>query len=80
MSLSSHVTANLDQWVENGFINIQQREAIAQLIEGACYDANDAGYSEGYSDGLAEAKPQYSDAYDDGYDAGFADGQATGGN
>jgi hypothetical protein len=49
--MTSHVTANLDQWVENGFINAEQREAIAQLIENACNDAEQAGYDYGYDVG-----------------------------
>jgi hypothetical protein len=63
MELSSHVTANLDQWVENGFIHARQREAIAQLMEAALDDAYDAGYNRGEND-----------AYDDGYDAGYGYG------
>lgn len=59
MSLSSHVTTNLDEWVENGFIHVQQREAFAQLLESACEDAEQAGYDKGY---------------DDGYDVGYTDG------
>ena len=76
MSLSSHVTTNLDEWVENGFINAQQREAIAQLIDNACYDANDAGYAEGYSDGERESTAaSYDNGYDDGYSVGYDEGQ-----
>lgn len=63
MQLSSHVTVNLDEWVENGFINASQREAIAQLMEGAIEDAYNAG-DQG--------------SYDDGYDAGWDDGYQTG--
>lgn len=54
MSLSSHVTTNLDEWVENGFINAQQREAIAQLMESACDDAEQAGYDYGYDCGYSD--------------------------
>ena len=56
MSLSSHVTTNLDEWVENGFINAQQREAIAQLMESACDDASEAAYDDGYSVGYNEGQ------------------------
>lgn len=81
MTLSSHVTTNLDQWVENGLISAEQREAVAQLIESACDDARDYGYGEGYSDGIVETKSMsYDDAYDDGYSAGYADGQFDSGD
>jgi len=81
MELSSHVTANLDQWVENGFINAAQREAVAQLIENACYDANDAGYAEGYSDAERDAtSSSYDSGYDDGYSVGYDEGQFERGN
>lgn len=59
MSLSSHVTTNLDLLVENGYIDAKQREAFAQLLESACEDAEQAGYDKGY---------------DDGYDVGYTDG------
>lgn len=62
MELSSNVTANLDQWVENGLINAEQREAIAQLMEGAVQDAYWAG------------QDSMNDNYDDGYDNGWSDG------
>ena len=73
MLTSDDTIANLDQWVENGFINIEQREAFAQLIEVATQDAyedglsqsdNDGGYDDGYSDGV-----------DSGYDSGYEDGE-----
>ncbi len=55
MELSSHVTSNLDLWVENGFISVEQREAIAQLMENAVQDAYESGLAEyqdnGYDDG-----------------------------
>ena len=66
MSLSSHVTTNLDLWVENGLINAEQREAFAQLLDSACSDSEQAGYI----NGLAEATGNYDDGYDDGYDNG----------
>ena len=62
MQFSSHVTTNLDEWVENGFINASQREAIAQLMEGAIEDAYNAGDQDSYDDG-----------WDDGYQAGRAE-------
>lgn len=65
MELSSHVTTNLDEWVENGFINASQREAIAQLMEGAIEDAYNAGDQGSYDDG-----------WDDGYEAGRAEFQS----
>lgn len=67
MELSSHVVANLDQWVEDGFINIEQREAIAQLMEGTLQDA--------YEHGLAQSDDGYDSGWDDGYDAGFSEVQ-----
>jgi len=79
--MTSHVTTNLDQWVENGFINAAQREAIAQLIENACYDASEAGYAEGYSDADREASSSsYDSGYDDGYSVGYDEGQFEHGN
>ena len=47
----------LDTWVENGFINIEQREAIAKLIA----DENDRAYDSGYDAGYGSANN-----YDDG--------------
>lgn len=64
--LSSHVTSNLDQWVEDGFINIAQREAFAQLMENAVQDAYEDGFSQSDNDG------GYDDGYDDGYNEGLA--------
>ena len=71
MELSSHVTTNLDEWVENGFINASQREAIAQLMENAVDDAYDAGYDQGYY-----SNGSYDDGWDDGYEAGRAEFQS----
>jgi len=69
--LTSHVTANLDQWVENGFITTEQRDAVEQLMETAVQDAYEAGllntddgYDDGYSDGVDSG-------YDSGWDAGY---------
>lgn len=68
MELSSHVTSNLDQWVENGFINAEQREAIAQLMQGAVNDAYWSGQDsvDSYDDGFVHG-------YDEGYDTAKAD-------
>lgn len=55
----------LDTWVENGFINAAQREAIAELIA----DEKDASYDVGYDNGYSSG-----DTYDDGYDAGWDEG------
>lgn len=63
--LTSHVTSNLDQWVEDGYITADQRESIAQLMENAVQDAYDDGLSQSDNDG------GYDDGYDDGYDAGY---------
>lgn len=55
----------LDTWVENGVINIEQREAIAELIPNEKDTSYDSGYDVGY----------YSNGdYDDGYEAGWDDG------
>ena len=62
--LSGHVTSNLDQWVEDGFIDANQREAFAQLMENALQDAYDSGLAQSDNDG----------GYDDGYDRGYDDG------
>ena len=64
MELSSHVVTNLDQWVENGLINAEQREAIAQLMENAVQDA--------YWAGQDSMNDNYSDGYDSGFDEGYA--------
>jgi hypothetical protein len=80
MELSSHVVANLDQWVENGFIDIEQREAFAQLMENAVQDAYEAGlmqsddgydtgFDDGFSEGLAEIETKRDDWFDQGYEA-----------
>lgn len=71
MELSSHVTANLDEWVENGFINASQREAIAQLMEDAVQDSYDAGLAN------ADDSGNYDAGLDDGYDNGWSDGYET---
>lgn len=63
MELSSHVVTNLDQWVENGLINAQQREAIAQLMQDATQDAYWAGQ---------DSMDTYDDGFDEGYDVGYA--------
>jgi flagellar biosynthesis/type III secretory pathway protein FliH len=64
--LTSHVTANLDQWVENGFITTEQRDAVEQLMENALQDAYEAGLLD------------TDDGYDDGYDAGVDSGYDSG--
>jgi len=80
MELSSHVVANLDQWVEDGFIDIEQREAFAQLMENAVQDAYEAGlmqsddgydtgFDDGFSEGLAEIETKRDDWFDQGYEA-----------
>lgn len=63
MELSSHVVTNLDQWVENGLINAEQREAIAQLMENVVQDA--------YWAGQDSMNDNYSEGYDSGWDEGY---------
>lgn len=63
MELSSHVVTNLDQWVENGLINAEQREAIAQLMENAVQDA--------YWAGQDSMNSNYEDGFDSGWDEGY---------
>lgn len=53
----------LDEWVENGFINLNQREAIANLLAETREDAYDAA-------------DNYDDGYDQGWDAGYAAAKA----
>lgn len=65
--LSGHVTINLDRWVEDGFIDANQREAFAQLMENALQDAYDSGLAQSDNDG----------GFDDGWDAGYAEGIAA---
>jgi hypothetical protein len=78
MELSSHVVSNLDQWVEDGFINIEQREAFAQLMENAVQDAYehglvmsddgyDTGFDDGYSEGLAEIETKRDEWFEQGW-------------
>ena len=84
MELSSHVTANLNDWVDSGFINDEQRQAFEQLIAGANEDAYMAGYAaapssieyekaydDGWVDGNDTGRADAAAAYDDGYDAGY---------
>lgn len=80
--LTSHVTSNLDQWVEDGFINIAQREAIAQLMENAVQDAyehglsqsdNDGGYDDGYEDGYSEGLASFESKRDEWFEQGWAE-------
>ena len=58
----------LDTWVENGFINIEQREAIAELIA----DEKDYSYDSGYDQGY-HSNGDYDDGWDAGYDAAKAE-------
>lgn len=53
----------LDTWVENGFINAEQREAIAELIA----DEKDVSYDSGYDN----ASGSYDDGFDSGWDEGY---------
>lgn len=72
MELSSHVTANLDQWVEDGFITCTQREVFAQLLASACIDSRNEGYEIGYDAGVSvNSSDSYDEGYDDGWDRGF---------
>jgi hypothetical protein len=81
MELSSHVISNLDQWVENGFINIEQREAIAQLMQGVVEDAYhcgaddsaDDGYDSGWSDGYESARAEWESQRDEWFEQGWAE-------
>jgi len=74
MELSSHVTANLDQWVENGFINAAQREAVAQLMEGAFIDVYDNGYDHGFDHGWTEG---HNEGFREAADASFEEGYSA---
>lgn len=58
----------LDTWVENGFINAEQREAIAELIA----DEKDYSYDSGYDQGY-HSNGDYDDGWDAGYDAAKAE-------
>jgi hypothetical protein len=82
MELSTHVVANLDKWVEDGLINAEQREAIAQLMEGAVQDAyehgltqsdNDGGYDDGWSDGYETARSEWESQRDEWFEQGWAE-------
>lgn len=56
----------LDTWLWDGFIDAEQREAIASLIADETNNAYDQGYDAGYGSSGGD--------YDDGYDAGWDDG------
>lgn len=80
--LTSHVTSNLDQWVEDGYITADQRESIAQLLENAVQDAydnglaqsdNDGGYDLGYDDGYAEGLASLESKRDEWFEQGWAE-------
>lgn len=81
MELSSHVTSNLDQWVENGYIDANQREAIALLIENALDDAYNAGaeacqdddYDNGWSDGYEAGRAEFQSQRDEWFEQGWAE-------
>ena len=77
MELSSHVISNLDQWVEDGLINTEQREAFAQLIANAvqdAYDAYDNGWSEGFEKGKTGLEAGLRDEwFEQGYAAALAE-------
>jgi hypothetical protein len=73
MELSSHVIFNLNQWVEDGLINIEQREAFAQLMENAMQDTFDYGLADAVTDNVA-----YDNGHEDGYDSGWSDGFEAG--
>lgn len=81
MELSSYVTTNLDQWVENGLINAEQREAIAQLIDNATDDAynagcdsmQDDGYDCGWDDGYAAGRAKFESQRDEWFEQGWAE-------
>lgn len=62
----------LDTWVENGFINAEQREAIAELIA----DEKDYSYDSGYDQGY-HSNGDYDDGWDAGYDAAKAELEET---
>jgi hypothetical protein len=62
----------LDTWVENGFINAEQREAIAELIADEKDYAYDSGYDQGY-----HSNGDYDDGWDAGYDAAKAELEET---
>lgn len=62
----------LDTWVENGFINAEQREAIAELMQTAVDDAYDDGYDQGYS-----SNGDYDAGWDEGYHAAKAELEET---
>lgn len=63
----------LDEWVENGFINLNQREAMANLLAETREDAYaaadnyddgyDAGWDEGYSAAKAELEEKMKDVW-----------------
>lgn len=64
MEIPSDVTTSLDQWVENGFINIQQREAIAQIMGAVDYTVEDllhSAYEDGFDEGYSRAEYDLTD-------------------
>ena len=81
MQMSSEATATLDQWVENGFINAAQREAIAELmnieVENAyadgCHDYQDDGYDNGWDDGYNAGRAEFESQRDEWFEQGWAE-------
>lgn len=81
MQMSSEATGTLDQWVENGFINAAQREAIAELMNvevdtayaNGCDDYRDDGYECGYDDGYAAAQGEWDSKRDEWFEQGWAE-------
>lgn len=62
----------LDTWLWDGFIDAEQREAIASLIA----DETNNAYDQGYDAGYGSSGGDYDDGYDNGYDDGYSAAQS----
>lgn len=73
MELSSYLIANLDQWIESGFITTEHREAIVHLMETEVQDAYEAGLMVDNGDYEAGMDSGYDQGWDSGYEQAKSD-------
>jgi hypothetical protein len=57
----------LDTWVEDGFINAEQREAIAELISDVTDGSYDSGYEYGWDEGYHAARTELEETMKDSW-------------
>jgi len=81
MQMSSEAAATLDQWVEDGYITADQREAIASLMRAevsdaynmGCEDYRDDGYDSGWDDGYNAGQSEFEAKRDEWFEQGWAE-------